>query len=189
MPKPRITKEAVLDAALSLLREQGFEAVNARSVAERADCSVQPIYSCFSSMDALMEALYQSALDFLDRFVEARADRENYFESIGQCHIRLAREEPRVFRFLFLSPWLKARDFAQLYRQFGRVDVAETIQADTGLTAAEADELYLNMMLFTHGVASLLAMGGAAFPVDDVQRRCDGAYFAFLGQIQEARNR
>lgn len=185
MPKTKIAPDAVLDAAFSVLRAEGYPAVNARSVAQRAGCSVQPIYSCFDGMEALMEALYRRAMDFLDRFVEERADRDNYFESIGQCHIRLAAEEPEVFRFLFLSPYLRTRTFDQLYSQFGREDVARTLRADLGLTADEVETLYLDLMLFTHGIASLIALGGAGFPPEEIHQKCDGAYHAFLAQIRK----
>ena len=43
MPKQKITKEMILDAAFTLLRTKGHEAVNARSIASQAGCSVQPI--------------------------------------------------------------------------------------------------------------------------------------------------
>ena len=55
MPKQKITQEMILDAAFTLLRTQGHEAVNARSIATQAGCSVQPIYSCYANMSELMQ--------------------------------------------------------------------------------------------------------------------------------------
>lgn len=45
MPKQRITKEMVVDAAFELAREGGMEEVLVKRIAERIGCSVQPIYS------------------------------------------------------------------------------------------------------------------------------------------------
>ncbi|MEI3065320.1 MAG: TetR family transcriptional regulator [Oscillospiraceae bacterium] len=46
-----------MDAAVEVLREGGFSAVNARSVAKKLGCSTQPIYSSFQNMDELKAAL------------------------------------------------------------------------------------------------------------------------------------
>ena len=53
MPKQRITREMVLDAAFSIAREQGMEQVLVKNIAGRLGCSVQPIYSYCQSMEAL----------------------------------------------------------------------------------------------------------------------------------------
>lgn len=49
----RISKEAIIDAAAAVLRIGGFEAINARSVAEALGCSTQPIYLSFRNMEEL----------------------------------------------------------------------------------------------------------------------------------------
>ena len=47
MPKQTVDKNEILKIALEMTRENGFEYVNARSVAKRMGYSVQPIYSYF----------------------------------------------------------------------------------------------------------------------------------------------
>ena len=107
MPKQKITKEMILDAAFTLLRTKGHEAVNARSIASQAGCSVQPIYSCYSNMPELMEELFVYTQRYLTEYVEKNADRNYYFASIGRCHIGFAREERYLFCFLFLSRYMR----------------------------------------------------------------------------------
>lgn len=53
----RITGEEIISAAFCVLRESGFAAVNARSVAKKLGCSTQPIYLCFKNMKELKAAL------------------------------------------------------------------------------------------------------------------------------------
>ena len=65
MREQRVAKEAVLDAALGIVREQGEAALSARAVAQRAGCSVQPIYSLFGNMGELMRRLYEHALSLI----------------------------------------------------------------------------------------------------------------------------
>ena len=45
MPAVRkVSKEQIIDAAVEVLRDDGFSAINARSVAKKLGCSTQPIY-------------------------------------------------------------------------------------------------------------------------------------------------
>ena len=49
MPAVRkVSKEQIIDAAVEVLRDDGFSAINARSVAKKLGCSTQPIYFSFS---------------------------------------------------------------------------------------------------------------------------------------------
>ncbi len=44
MPKQRITKEMVVNAAFEIARSSGMEQVLVKNIADRIGCSVQPIY-------------------------------------------------------------------------------------------------------------------------------------------------
>lgn len=58
----RISRDAIVDAAVEVLREGGFSAVNARSVAKKAGLLDAPIYSSFQNMDELKAALRARAI-------------------------------------------------------------------------------------------------------------------------------
>lgn len=52
-PRAKITKEMVVDAAFELVRAEGIERVNARTVSQKLGCSTQPVMyhfgNCISS--------------------------------------------------------------------------------------------------------------------------------------------
>ena len=52
-PKAKITKPMILDTVLALTRTLGFEAVNARSIADSLGCSTRPIFTCCENMEEL----------------------------------------------------------------------------------------------------------------------------------------
>ena len=58
-----------------MTRENGFESVNARSVAKRTGYSVQPIYSYFRNMEALKQAVLCAAMQFYNEFIYSRVDK------------------------------------------------------------------------------------------------------------------
>ncbi|HBH1966161.1 TPA: helix-turn-helix transcriptional regulator, partial [Clostridioides difficile] len=108
MPEQKVGRETVLDAALGLLRERGETALSARTVAERAGCSVQPIYSLFGDMRGLVRALYDHARAWVAAYNREHVDDgRNAFEANGLSHLRLARTERHLFQFLYLSPHME----------------------------------------------------------------------------------
>ena len=179
MPPVKYNRESVLDAALELVRECGYEALSARVVAERAGCSVQPIYSLFGDMEGLMRGLYEHARAWVTVYnAEHAHDGENLFESNGLTHLRLAREEPRLFTFMYLSPYLGTHSLDELYESVSQPGVEECIMELGHLSKVAAHELYLNMIVYTHGLAVLLC-SGAEFSEDELADRVFTAFKAF----------
>jgi AcrR family transcriptional regulator len=67
-------QQALLDAALAVLREHGAAALTVRNVTARAGCSTSGIYTHFGGKDGLIEALYLDGFESFDRYVSARLD-------------------------------------------------------------------------------------------------------------------
>ena len=54
-PKPRINKQMILDASFEIVREQGHEMINARTIAEKLGCSTQPVMYHFKTIGEIRE--------------------------------------------------------------------------------------------------------------------------------------
>ncbi|MFK7739705.1 MAG: TetR family transcriptional regulator [Planctomycetota bacterium] len=61
--KAQRTRERIVQAALELFRERGYEATTMRMVAEKADVSVGNAYYYFASKDLLLQAFYREVHD------------------------------------------------------------------------------------------------------------------------------
>jgi AcrR family transcriptional regulator len=61
--KSEATRERIMEAALQLFAEKGFEAATMREIAERSGCSVGLAYRYYRSKDAMALALYQRLLE------------------------------------------------------------------------------------------------------------------------------
>lgn len=190
MPKQSINRDDVLAAALEMTRRQGYERVNARSVAAFMDCSVQPIYSYFANMDELKEALQAKSLEFYERFIYARAEKEHMLESMGRANIAFAKEEPNLFRLLFLTK-LGHKSFADIFERMGDKDAAAALAAELGVSEAKAREVYIMLIVFTHGISTMLATGGADISEAETSALLTKAFTAFVdlqnkqGEIDE----
>ena len=56
-PKVKVTKEDIINAAVDIVRKSGAQAINARTVASVLNCSTQPVFSNFATMDELRLAV------------------------------------------------------------------------------------------------------------------------------------
>ena len=103
-PKPKITREMVVDAAFDIARREGAESINARAVARRLGCSTQPVMYHFARIEELKRAVYNKTDRFHSEYLlDAREKGEDFLLGIGLNYIHFAIEEPHLFRFLFQS--------------------------------------------------------------------------------------
>ena len=69
--RKQVPKEKILAAALKLLREQGYDAVNLKQLAGELGCSTQPVYLSFSGMEELRGELIPLAVAEFERYMKA----------------------------------------------------------------------------------------------------------------------
>ena len=96
----KLTKEDIINAALETVRQNGADAINARSLASYLDCSTQPIFSNFASMDELRLAVIDKATELYNNYLTREIDEQNYpaYKASGIAYIRFAREEKELFK-------------------------------------------------------------------------------------------
>lgn len=155
-PKVRITREMIVDAAFQLVRDAGAEELNARAVAQRLNCSTQPVMYNFATVEQLRQAVYEKADEYHTQYL-FKMDGDNSMLAIGRNYIRFAAEEPRLFRFLFQSNHFKGMDMRALIRDPALEPLLELVVKAAGTSMEEAQNLFRRMFVMAHGYASLLA--------------------------------
>ena len=181
-PKPRVTREMIMDAAVAVIRSSGVEAVNARTVAGRLGCSTQPVLYHFSSMEELKRAVYAQA-DRLhtDYLMRSGGERDPLLE-IGLNYIRFAIEEPGLFRFLFQSGYARETSLTEMIDSPELTPVLSAMGEGLGMDGERTKKVFLTAALFAHGYASLIANNNLRFDEDtvaaDLERAFTGAVMA-----------
>ncbi|MFP4974962.1 TetR/AcrR family transcriptional regulator [Paenibacillus sp. CN-4] len=170
-PKPKVTREIVLEAALELLRGEGMDAVNARNVAKKLGTSTQPIFSHFSSMEELREAICAYAEQLYNTaMLAAMQSGGNGFLAMGLAYIGFARTEKRLFQLLFMSGRLQQEKVGEIAGTTeGDDQVIAMIGSMTGLSADQARKLYAGIWYTTHGIASLVATNSSTMDDEEAQ--------------------
>ena len=158
MPAVRkVSREEIVDAALDVLRDGGFSAVNARSVARMLGCSTQPIYFSFQNMDELKAALTERAVQLHERRVRdslrAHHGNDSRYSSYGMGFVKFAAEEKQLFRWLYLEGNQPHQDDVLL------PEVIDAITEELGYTEDVARRFHQDMIYFTYGLAILANTG------------------------------
>jgi AcrR family transcriptional regulator len=150
------TREAVLQAAVDVVRRLGWNGLTARGVAERLGSSVAPVYSAFGSMDSLMRETLREIRSLLWEFT-APSYSDMPFLNIGTGIVCFARDEPLLYQALFQT-------------RHGFQDVVEGINQSilsrmshdarlALLSKGARERLYDNIGFYTMGLAAAVAAG------------------------------
>jgi len=179
MPKAKITRDMVIEAAFAVARTAGVELVNARTVAQELGCSTQPVMYHFATIEALKRAVYAKA----DRYhSDYLMETEDLPLGIGLNYIRFAIEEPHLFRFLFQSGSAVERSLPEMVDSDELKPVLGFMGEAMGLGPEQTREVFLTLALLVHGYASLIASGGLVYDEKAVaahlERACRGAALA-----------
>ena len=67
-PKPKFTREEVIDAALEIVSEKGMEALTSRDLGARLGSSARPIFTVFQNMEELQREVRIAAMMRLEAF-------------------------------------------------------------------------------------------------------------------------
>lgn len=186
MPKAKITKDMIVDAAFALARERGIEKVNARTVSERLGCSTQPVMYQFATIADLKRAVYEKADQFHTEYLlNAGGSGEEAMLGIGLNYIRFAMEEPNLFRFLFQSGSAAEGSLLEMIDSDALVPVLAAMREAMGLDLAQTKEAFLTIALFAHGYASIIANNSLEYEERTVAAHLERAYRGAILAVQE----
>lgn len=153
----KITKDIVLEAALQVFRKQGFDAVNARSIAKELNCSTQPIYVEFTNMEELKKIIIDKVVECHKNLVQTNLMNKDKgaYSAYGLGFVQFARDERHFFRFLYLN----AKDGGRVRDDIFKDDIIDTIQNEYGYSQEVAEKFHNDMHNYTYGIAMLANTG------------------------------
>lgn len=185
-PKPKFSKEEIIDAALDIVSRDGVAALTARELGEKLGCSSSPIFTVFKSMDEVMQAIRIEAMHRYDKYVSRARDYYPSFKAIGILMLRYAKEQPKLFQLLFMAENAQARRFEDVFDSLGETAklCIEFVMNDYGLTAEEARFLFQYVWTFTYGVSAMSATGMCDFSGDELISMLGNEFMAVMSFIK-----
>ena len=187
MQKQKITKEMVVNAAFELARYGGMEKVMVKNIANKLSCSVQPVYTYCNNMAGLQQDVTAKADEFVKKYISANIDKKNLFQSTGQAYIKLAREEPNIFKIFVLKQRENISSLNDLYQSEASPQTASYIAEELGISTGQAKQLHINMLIYTIGIGTILSITKPGIPAGEILSQQETAYNAFLKQALDSK--
>ncbi|WP_223646326.1 TetR/AcrR family transcriptional regulator [Corallococcus sp. EGB] len=157
-------RQALVDAAVGLIAEEGFSALTLREVARRAGVTHAAPYRHFADKEALLEAVAHEgframAREMRERMAPHASPLERLHEA-GVAYVLFAVRHPPHFRVMFGPHFTRPRSPPQMVEGEADafrllVDTIEAGQAAGLLRAGESRPLTLTAWSLVHGLASL----------------------------------
>ena len=173
-PKCRFTREEIIQAALDLTAEKGVGALTARGLAQRLGSSAKPIFGLFANMDEVQQEVVKAANLRYQEYLrqDMSAGRYPPYKASGMAYIRFAREQRELFKLLFM------RDRTHEEKAAG--DELEAllglIQKNMGLSRDDAYRFHLEMWIYVHGIATMIATAYLEWDMDFISAALTDAY-------------
>lgn len=179
--KKQVTKDMILRAALKLLKEQGYEAVNIKQLAKELDCSTQPVYLSFSGMDDLRNALIPMAVSEFEAYMKNNGGNDTA-RLYDMSYIHFAKEEPRLFCFLFMRP----NAFSEIKQALLPIieHSIDELMAAYHISREEADILHDQLWMHAHGIASMIATDFCDWNIEKVGMMLENCRCAFTKKYE-----
>lgn len=169
-PKAKFTKEQIVAAALDIVREQGIDAVTARELGARLGSSARPIFTVFASMEEVMGEVILAAKACYKEYIDEGLAEKVPFKGVGMQYIRFAKEEPELFKLLFMT---EKENIPEGFDAMAAVDdnykrILKSVQEPFHLTEERAKKIYRHLWIYTHGIAVLFAGGICSFSEEEI---------------------
>ena len=155
-PKVRFRKEEIAAAALEIARKQGIDAVTAREVAKKLGVSVGPIFTWYKTMEQLKADVHAQARHLYREYIERGLAGPVPFLGVGQQYLRFAKDEPELYRLLFLRRPDSVSGGAMEALKFSQDLARESLMRIYHMEAWMADCYFRDLWLVVFSFATLI---------------------------------
>lgn len=181
-PKPKFTREEIIEAAVSLLDREGVYALTTRNIGKELGSSARPIFTVFKNMEDLNGDLRQAVMKKYNDCVIKAEDYAPAFKKYDMQMVLFATEKPNLYRYLFMSENKKAHTFNDVFETLGETAgyCIDVVKRDYELTDEKARVLFENVWIYTFGIATLCATGACRFSEEELSNMLGSSFKATM---------
>ena len=167
-PVRKFQRENIVDIAYEIVKDEGFESINARRIANERGCSVQPIFHNFSNMEELKQAVYEKIYGRYLEYMQIGLNEEKAYKRSGLAYIKFAKDYPNFFKIIFMQKTnLSAEEFILADNKGD--NIIELGQKLTNLSYEEQKRFHVKVWIFTHGIACLVATNTIKLKEEEIE--------------------
>ncbi len=158
-PKPKFTREEIVQTALDIVSEKGVEALTAKELGDALGSSARPIFTAFNSMKEVQDEVRTAAMRRFESYAEHKFSDMPLFKQVGMQMVLFGANEPKLYQLLFMRENRNAVNFDDVFGELGPTaeTCMELIRKEYGMTERQAKRLFENVWIYTFGVGALCA--------------------------------
>lgn len=186
-PKAKFTKNEIVAEAFRIVRNEGMQALTARSLGNGLKSSPRPIFTVFKSMEEVQCEVLCYAKELYNQYISEGLKENPAFKGVGKAYIQFAIEEPKLFQLMFMS---EQKEIPDVNSVLGLIDynnekILKSIEDGYGLNYELSKLLYLHLWIYAHGIAVLLATKVCNFSADEISLMLTQVCSNLLKKIKE----
>lgn len=187
-PKSKFTKSEIIEAALSIVRLEGFGALTARALGTKLGSSARPIFTIFKSMDEVQQEVVIAARKLYTEYVNRGLCQTEIpaFKGVGMQYIQFALDEPKLFQLLFMSEQPQNPDVMNVLPVIddNYSQILSSVQNSFSLNQSDSEWVYRHLWIYSHGIAVLCATKMCTFTIEEIDKRLTEVCMAVLKEIK-----
>lgn len=186
-PKAKFTKTEIIEAALNIVRTDGYESLTSRALGTYLGSSARPIFTVFKNMEEVQQSMIVAAKMLYKEYVNKGLTAKHPFKGVGTQYILFSMNEPKLFQLLFMTEQKQIPDLSSVLPLIDESyeEILLSIQKDYGLNEIYAKKLYHHLWIYTHGIASLCATKMCCFTSEEISTMMTEVCMSILKKIRE----
>lgn len=181
-PKAKFTKEEITQAALSIVKNEGIDALTSRALGLKLGSSARPIFTVFRNMEEVEQAVTDAAKALYKQYVQQGLKETPAFKGAGTQYILFAVKEPKLFQLLFMT---EHKNIPELSAVLPLIDesyeqILCSVINSYGTDRTSAERLYQHLWIYTHGIASLCATKMCRFTKEEISEMMSDVFISLL---------
>jgi AcrR family transcriptional regulator len=186
-PKFKFTRDEITNAALNVTRKNGISGLTARALAAELGCSVKPIFGLFKNMEEVGQEVFIASDLLYQNYLREDMAKGKYspYKASGMAYIRFAKEERELFKLLFMRD--RSREKIEENKEEIR-PLMQLIQQNLEISEDEAYLFHLEMWLYVHGIATMIATSYLDWDDEFISRVLTDAYMGLKYRYTEGKD-
>ena len=190
-PKPKFTREEIIDAALKIVAEKGESALTAKELGDALGSSARPIFTVFSGMNEVRDEVIKAAMRRFECFANQKVQKVPLFKQVGMQMVMFGCKEPKLYQLLFMRENKNAGNFDDVFITLGTTAEVciDLIKKEYDLSETLAKKLFENVWIYTFGIGALCATGFCNFSEEKLGEMLSTEFNAIMLLIKSEKER
>ncbi len=149
--------------------------------------ALYPHMTVFENMAQVRDEVEKAAYEIYNQYIREGLKEKQPFKGTGKAYVRMAREEPKLFRLLFMTGTPQAPNVDDLMQYVDKISTTVTDAAKESfeIDRETAKKLHHHLWIYSHGIAVLQATGVCNFTDEETDAMLTEVGLSLIKHMKE----